>query len=218
MCLGSGAAKGTWLCDGCRTQRWLRATASPSRGTVSPPEPQSGPSSCPGLGTSRGEGALQPNAIGAARGVRGAHRRNSRSQSGRTRRWEPHVLLNVSTRSTNLHCLIYPLAAILTLTAEKLRLGGGRGRLSPCNELESGSRAHAPARCLSDERILPAHPKAFYFKRQHCDLLVLLLTSFAMFSGAQIPAATCARPQSHPIPSQPRGKPKQPRGDGSSWR
>lgn len=60
MCLGSGAAKRTWLCDGCRTQRWLRATASPSRGTVSPPEPQSGPSSCPGLGTSRGEGALQP--------------------------------------------------------------------------------------------------------------------------------------------------------------
>lgn len=46
------------------------------------------------------------DAIGATRGVRRAPRRNSRSQSGRTRRWEPHVLLNVSTRSTNLHCLI----------------------------------------------------------------------------------------------------------------
>lgn len=90
--------------------------------------------------------------------------------------------------------------------------------MSPCNELESGSRAHAPARCLSDERILPAHPKAFYFKRQHCDLLVLLLTSFAMFPGAQTPAATCARRSPAPSHPNPGERPRQPRGDGSSWR
>lgn len=75
--------------------------------------------------------------------------------------------------------------------------------MSPCNELETRSRTHTPARCLNDESNPPPYPKAFYFKRQHYDLLLLI--SFEMFSGVQIPAAVHPRqaPDTPPLPPSP---------------
>lgn len=90
--------------------------------------------------------------------------------------------------------------------------------MSPCNELEAGSRTHAPARSLNGGSIPPLDPKAFYFKRQRRDLLLLI--SFEMFSAAQVPAAVRPRrdpdapPCCHPAP--PAAHPNARRAPGRS--